>query len=108
MMKSTPGGGKSNAERELAIQQIVNRAVVSTNIVDIMKAAGIDTPDISILPDDFLAEVREMDKKNLAWRPCANMSIRRIFRMLWCRQFPGRPRRSRRNGLCDGCKGRTG
>ena len=40
--------------------------MVSTEIVDIMKAAGIDSPDISILSDDFLAEVRELDKKNLA------------------------------------------
>jgi type I restriction enzyme R subunit len=40
--------------------------VVSTEIVDIMKAAGLDTPDISILSDEFLAEVREIDKKNLA------------------------------------------
>jgi type I restriction enzyme R subunit len=31
-----------------------------------MKAAGLDTPDISILSDEFLAEVRQMDKKNLA------------------------------------------
>ena len=66
-MKSTASPtGKSAAERELAIQQIVSRAVVSTEIVDIMKAAGIETPDISILSDDFLAEVRDMDKKNLA------------------------------------------
>jgi type I restriction enzyme R subunit len=40
--------------------------VVSTEIVDIMQAAGIESPDISILSDDFLAEVRELDKKNLA------------------------------------------
>jgi type I restriction enzyme R subunit len=40
--------------------------VVSTEIVDIMKAAGLESPDISILSDDFLAEVRETDKKNLA------------------------------------------
>ena len=66
MVKSTPNGGRSAADRELAIQQIVSRAVVSTEIVDIMKAAGIQTPDISILSDDFLAEVREMDRKNLA------------------------------------------
>jgi type I restriction enzyme, R subunit len=66
MVKSTPNGGRSTADRELAIQQIVSRAVVSTEIVDIMKAAGIQTPDISILSDDFLAEVREMDRKNLA------------------------------------------
>lgn len=67
LVKSTASGsGKSAAERELAIQQLVSRAVVSTEIVDIMKAAGIDAPDISILSDDFLAEVRELDKKNLA------------------------------------------
>ena len=67
LVKSVPGEGKkSAAERELAIQQIVSRAVVSTEIVDIMKAAGLESPDISILSDEFLAEVRETDKKNLA------------------------------------------
>jgi len=57
---------RSTADRELAIQQIVSRAVVSTEIVDIMKAAGLESPDISILSDEFLAEVRESTKKNLA------------------------------------------
>jgi type I restriction enzyme R subunit len=67
LIKSVPGDGKkSAAERELAIQQIVSRAVVSTEIVDIMKAAGLESPDISILSDDFLAEVRTTEKKNLA------------------------------------------
>jgi type I restriction enzyme R subunit len=66
MVKSTPNGARSTAARELAIQQIVSRAVVSTEIVDIMKAAGIQSPDISILSDDFLAEVRELNRKNLA------------------------------------------
>jgi type I restriction enzyme, R subunit len=67
LIKSVPGDAKkSAAERELAIQQIVSRAVVSTEIVDIMKAAGLESPDISILSDDFLAEVRDSDKKNLA------------------------------------------
>ena len=67
LVKSVPGDGKkSAADRELAIQQIVSRAVVSTEIVDIMKAAGLETPDISILSDEFLAEVRDSDKKNLA------------------------------------------
>jgi type I restriction enzyme R subunit len=67
--KSTAGGngfGRSRADRELAIQQIVSRAVVSTEIIDILRAGGIDTPDVSILSDQFLAEVREMDRKNLA------------------------------------------
>jgi type I restriction enzyme, R subunit len=54
------------AERELAIQQIVSNAVVSTEIVDIMKAAGLESPDISVLSDEFLAEVRESKEKNFA------------------------------------------
>jgi type I restriction enzyme R subunit len=67
LIKSVPGDRKkSTAERELAIQQIVSRAVVSTEIVDIMKAAGLESPDISILSDDFLAEVRTTERKNLA------------------------------------------
>jgi type I restriction enzyme R subunit len=67
LVKSMPGDGKRTAaERELAIQQIVSRAVVSTEIVDIMKAAGLQSPDISILSDEFLTEVRESGKKNLA------------------------------------------
>ncbi|WP_374765252.1 type I restriction endonuclease subunit R [Yunchengibacter salinarum] len=60
------GAGASSVERDLAVQQIVSRAVVSTEIVDILKAAGLKTPDISILSDEFLAEVQGMQKKNLA------------------------------------------
>ena len=66
LAKSAPGAGKSSAERDLAVQQIVSRAVVSTEIVDVLEAAGLDAPDISILSDEFLAEIREMEKKNLA------------------------------------------
>jgi type I restriction enzyme R subunit len=66
LVKSAAGGGRSAADRELAIQQIVSRAVVSTEIVDIMRAAGLESPDISILSDEFLAEVRQMEQRNLA------------------------------------------
>ena len=66
LAKSAPGAGQSSAERDLAVQQIVSRAVVSTEIVDILEAAGLDTPDISILSDEFLAEIQGMEKKNLA------------------------------------------
>ncbi|MFQ3679762.1 MAG: type I restriction enzyme endonuclease domain-containing protein, partial [Pseudanabaenaceae cyanobacterium] len=58
--------GKSAAEREFAVQQIIDRAVVSTEIVDILSAAGLSSPDISILSDDFLLEIQQMEKKNLA------------------------------------------
>ena len=66
LAKSAPGPGKSSAQRDLAVQQIISRAVVSTDIVDILKAAGLETPDISILSDEFLAEVQGMKKKNFA------------------------------------------
>ncbi len=58
---------------------MVSRAVVSTEIVDILAAAGIQSPDISILSDEFLAEVQQMEKKNLAMealRKLLNDSIR--------------------------------
>lgn len=44
----------------------LSAAVVSTETVDILEAAGMETPDISILSDEFLAEVQGMEKKNLA------------------------------------------
>ena len=66
LAKSATGSGVSSQERDLAIRQIVSRAVISTEIVDILKAAGIQSPDISILSDEFLAEVQQMEKKNLA------------------------------------------
>ncbi len=66
LVKSSTGSGITQQERELAIKQIVSRAVVSTEIVDILAAAGIQTPDISILSDEFLLEVQQMEKKNLA------------------------------------------
>ena len=66
LVKSSAKPGKSTAERAFAVQQIVDRAVVSTEIVDILKAAGLKTPDVSILSDDFLAEVSALEKKNLA------------------------------------------
>ncbi len=58
--------GQSKAERELAIQQIIDRAVVPTGIIDILSAAGLSSPDISIISEDFLLEVQQMKKKNLA------------------------------------------
>lgn len=66
LVKSSARTGMEPRERELAIAQIVSRAVVSTEIVDILKAAGIQSPDISILSEEFLAEVQQFKKKNLA------------------------------------------
>ena len=57
---------KSPEEMESAIRQLVSRAVSSTEVVDIFAAAGLDKPDISILSDEFLAEVQELPQRNLA------------------------------------------
>ena len=56
----------SAEEMDHAIRQIISRAVASNEVVDIFAAAGLKKPDISILSDDFLAEVRGMPQKNLA------------------------------------------
>ncbi len=66
LAKTGTGGVVSQAARDLAVQQIVSRAVVSTEIVDILAAVGIKAPDISILSDEFLSEVQQMERKNLA------------------------------------------
>ena len=60
------GNGKSDVEMETAIRQIVDKAVVVDGVIDIFDAAGIAKPDISILSDDFLEEVKGMKRKNLA------------------------------------------
>jgi type I restriction enzyme, R subunit len=65
LVKSVESEGSNSGARDFAIQQILDRAVVSTEIVDILAAAGITTPDISILSDEFLAEVQQLEKKNL-------------------------------------------
>lgn len=57
---------KSDEEIETAIKQILSDAVIADEVVDIFDAAGIKKPDISILSDEFLAEVKGMQHKNLA------------------------------------------
>lgn len=67
LIKSTPGEGRKSPEQmEAAIRQVISRAVSSEEVVDIFAAAGLKKPDISILSDQFLAEVRDMPHKNLA------------------------------------------
>ncbi|VEF12390.1 type I restriction-modification enzyme, R subunit [Pseudomonas fluorescens] len=57
---------KTDEERELAIRQIIGNAVVSGEVVDIFEAVGLDKPNIGLLDDAFLAEVRNLPEKNLA------------------------------------------
>ena len=57
---------KTDEERELAIRQIIGSAVVSEDVVDVFEAVGLDKPNIGILDDEFLAEVRNLPERNLA------------------------------------------
>jgi type I restriction enzyme R subunit len=66
LAKGTPGESRTDEELEHAIRQIVSKAIVSDEVVDIFAAAGLKKPDISILSDEFLAEVRGMPQRNLA------------------------------------------
>jgi type I restriction enzyme R subunit len=57
---------RTNEEIETAIRQIVNDAIISSEVIDIFDAAGMRKPDISILSDEFLAEIQGMEHRNLA------------------------------------------
>ncbi len=57
---------KTDEARELAIRQIIGSAVVSEEVVDIFDAVGLDKPNIGILDEAFLAEVRNLPERNLA------------------------------------------
>jgi len=64
--KHTVVSGKNQEDLDTAIRQIISRAVASDQVVDIFAAAGLKNPDISILSDEFLDEVRGMPHRNLA------------------------------------------
>ena len=66
LVKTTATGKMSSQAKSLAVEQLLNQAVANAEIVDILKAAGIQSPDLSILSDEFLAEIQQMDRKNLA------------------------------------------
>jgi type I restriction enzyme, R subunit len=66
LAKGAAGERKTDEELDHAIRQIISKAVVSAEVVDIFAAAGLKKPDISILSDEFLAEVRGMPQRDLA------------------------------------------
>jgi type I restriction enzyme R subunit len=66
LAKRAPGDTKTEEELDLAVRQIVSRAVASEGVVDIFAAAGLKKPDMSILSEEFLVEVRGMPQRNLA------------------------------------------
>lgn len=57
---------KTNEQREAAIRQIISQAVVSESVVDIFDAVGLEKPNIGLLDEEFLAQVRNLPERNLA------------------------------------------
>ena len=66
LSKRAAGEARPEEDLDLAVRQIVSRAVASEGVTDIFAAAGLDKPDISVLSDEFLDEVRGMPQPNLA------------------------------------------
>ena len=60
------GGGRTNEDIETTIRQVIDQALVSEQVIDVFDAAGIKKPDISILSDEFLAELKGYQHKNIA------------------------------------------
>ena len=60
------GSGKTDEEIETTIRQVIDKALVSEQVIDIFDAAGIKKPDISILSEEFLLELKGMEHKNVA------------------------------------------
>jgi type I site-specific restriction-modification system R (restriction) subunit len=66
LVKGDPRKSLNDDAKEYALRQIISKAVVSSEVIDIFSAAGLNRPDVSILSDEFLDDVRRMKEKNLA------------------------------------------
>ena len=66
LLKRAEAEARPEEDLDLAVRQIISRAVTSEGVIDIFAAAGLDKPDISVLSDEFLAEVQGMPQRNLA------------------------------------------
>ncbi|NCO00274.1 MAG: type I restriction endonuclease subunit R [Epsilonproteobacteria bacterium] len=60
------GGGRTDEELETTIRQVIDKALVTEQVIDIFDASGIKKPDISVLSEEFLLEVKGMKHKNIA------------------------------------------
>ena len=90
---------KSDEELDHAVRQIVSRAVAPDGVVDIFAAAGLKKPDVSILAEQFLGEVRVMQRRNLAVEPLRRRVIEELIGL--AREMREANARSERLGLSD-------
>ena len=92
LSKRAAGEARPEEELDLAVRQIISQAVASEGVMDIFAAAGLDKPDISVLSEEFLAEVRGMPHRNLAVELLEKLlkgevSIRRRKNVVQARSF---------------------
>jgi type I restriction enzyme, R subunit len=66
LKSSLERGGRSHADVETAIRQLVSKAIIADGVIDVFEAAGLKKPDLSILSEQFLAEIRDLPQKNVA------------------------------------------
>ena len=66
LAKFDGGKGRSSEEIESTIKQVIDKALVSDKVIDVFDAAGIKKPDISILSEEFMLEMKGMKHKNIA------------------------------------------
>ena len=94
ILKKAPSEQRTEEDLDSAIRQIVSRAVASEGVVNIFAEAGLRNPDISVLSDDFLSEVRGMPHRNLAVELLqklikGELSTRRRQNVIQARSFAG-------------------
>jgi type I restriction enzyme R subunit len=92
LAKRAPGDARPEEELDHAVRQIISRAVAPEGVVDIFAAAGLTKPDVSILSDEFLADVRGMPQRNLAVELLqkllkGELSVRRRKNVVQARSF---------------------
>lgn len=66
LSKTSPKSGMSKRDKEFAVGQLISEAIADATIIDVLAAAGLKTPEISVLSEEFLSEIQTMDQKNLA------------------------------------------
>ena len=92
LSKASPSEARTEEDLDLAVRQIVSRAVAAEGVMDIFAAAGLEKPDISVLSEEFLAEVQGMPQRNLAVELLqkllrGELSIRRRTNVVQARSF---------------------
>ena len=66
LVKHTVVSGKPTGAHDSAIRQLISQAIAGNGVLDIFQAAGLKSPSVGILDDDFLREIQSMPQKNLA------------------------------------------